>query len=142
MVKKIKHLEMIQVVIERMARNSFLLKGWSVVLVSAILAIAAGESKSQIVVIAYLPAFVFWCLDGYLLRQKRLFCALYDVVGKKEEDEIDFSMDTSHLNTKVESWCSVTWSVTFLRLFHGSILLAITLIWFVPRSIDFAIKHL
>jgi hypothetical protein len=32
---KIKHLEMIQAVISRLANNSFLLKGWSITLVSA-----------------------------------------------------------------------------------------------------------
>lgn len=38
---KVKHLEMIQAVINRMAQNSFLLKGWSVVLTAAIFALAA-----------------------------------------------------------------------------------------------------
>ena len=37
MEKKIKHLEMIQAVIVRMGNNSFLLKGWSVTLISAYL---------------------------------------------------------------------------------------------------------
>ena len=41
--KKIKHLEMIQGVINRMASNSFLLKGWTVVLVSALFALAAND---------------------------------------------------------------------------------------------------
>jgi len=36
MEKKLKHLEMLQGVINRMANNSFLLKGWSVVLISAL----------------------------------------------------------------------------------------------------------
>ncbi len=38
---KLKHLEMIQGVVNRMASNSFQLKGWSVVLVSALFALAA-----------------------------------------------------------------------------------------------------
>ena len=40
-----KHLELIQGVINRMAGNSFHLKGWSVVLVSALFALAASNAK-------------------------------------------------------------------------------------------------
>ena len=131
MEKKLKHLEMLQAVIRRMAVNSFLLKGWNVVLVSAIIALAASESKSQLVYLAYLPATMFWLLDGYFLRQERLFRKLYDKVRLMGEDDIDFSMNTSPVETEVVSWLKVTWSIT-LRLFHGAILLTITAVWLVP----------
>ena len=36
--KKLKHLEMVQGVINRMASNSFMLKGWAVTLVAGIFA--------------------------------------------------------------------------------------------------------
>ena len=39
---KLKHLEMIQAVITRMAKNSFLLKGWSITLTAAIFALGTG----------------------------------------------------------------------------------------------------
>ncbi|MBW2063205.1 MAG: hypothetical protein JRI95_16805 [Deltaproteobacteria bacterium] len=131
MEKKLKHLEMLQAVISRMARNSFLLKGWNVVLVSAIFALASTESKSALVFLAYLPATVFWLLDGYFLRQERLFRKLYDKVRSMGEDEIDFSMNTSPVETQVASWLRVTSSRTLL-LFHGAILLTITAVWLVP----------
>ncbi len=131
MEKKLKHLEMIQAVISRMAKNSFLLKGWNVVLVSAIFALASGESKSQLACLAYLPATVFWLLDGYFLRQERLFRKLYDKVRLMGEDDIDFSMNTSPVEAEVVSWLKVTWSIT-LRWFHGAILLTITAVWLVP----------
>ena len=131
MEKKLKHLEMLQAIIRRMAVNSFLLKGWNVVLVSAIFALASGESKSQLVYLAYLPATVFWFLDGYFLHQERLFRKLYDKVRLMGEDDIDFSMNTSPVETEVVSWLKVTWSIT-LRLFHGAILLTITAVWLVP----------
>ncbi|MEN9503463.1 MAG: hypothetical protein RI964_2748 [Pseudomonadota bacterium] len=37
---RLKHLEMLQQVITRMASNSFLIKGWSITLISALLAFA------------------------------------------------------------------------------------------------------
>ena len=64
----IKNLELIQSVIDRMGRNSFAYKGWAVTLVSAIFALAAKEGNPQYLLIALLPSFAFWGLDGYYLR--------------------------------------------------------------------------
>ena len=60
---KEKHLELIQGVINRMASNSFMLKGWSVVLVSALFALAASQTKVHFVCLAIFPAAAFWVLD-------------------------------------------------------------------------------
>ena len=64
MEKKIKHLEMIQVIINRLAGNSFLLKGWCVTLVSALLALSSKDSNTKFILVAYYPVFMFWILDG------------------------------------------------------------------------------
>jgi len=118
------HLEMIQGIINRLSNNSFLLKGWSVVLVSALFALTAKDSKMLFVYIAYLPAISFWGLDGFFLHQERLFRKLYDHVRQLDESEITFSMDTSIVHAQVASWFSVTLSKTLL-IFHGIILLTI-----------------
>ena len=81
------HLEMIQGVVNRLSHNSFLLKGWSVILVSALFALAAKDSQLLFVYLAYFPAISFWCLDGYFLRQERLFRKLYDHVRGTEESQ-------------------------------------------------------
>ena len=47
--KKLKHLEFIQGVINRLSTNSFLLKGWSVVLVSALFALSTQDSNKSFV---------------------------------------------------------------------------------------------
>lgn len=131
MEKKLKQLEMLQAVISRMAKNSFLLKGWNVVLVSAIFVLASSELKSQLVYLAYLPTVVFWLLDGYFLRQERLFRKLYDKVRMIAEEDIDFSMNTMPIDTEVASWLRVAVSRTLL-LFHGAIILTVTATWLVP----------
>ena len=112
------HLEMIQAVVNRMSVNSFLLKGWSVVLISALFALAAGDSQALFVYIAYFPAIVFWMLDAYFLRQERLFRKLYDRVRHLPETDVDFSMDTSVVDGEVAGWSAVVFSRTLL-LFHG-----------------------
>ena len=77
---KIKHLEMIQGIVNRLAQNSFQLKGWSVILVSAMFALAANNTNNIFIYLAYFPAFAFWILDGYFLWQERLYRKLYDHV--------------------------------------------------------------
>ena len=70
MENKRKHLELIQGVINRLSTNSFLLKGWSVVLVSALFALSASDSRPAFVLLAYIPASIFWGLDGFFLWQE------------------------------------------------------------------------
>jgi hypothetical protein len=72
-----KYLELIQGVIARQAQNSFLLKGWSVTLVAAILALASRNPSCYLVVIAVFPALVFWGLDAFYLGQERHFRDMY-----------------------------------------------------------------
>src|SRR5947199_3605432 len=95
---KRKHLEFIQSAVGRMASNLFLLKGWTITLIAALFALAAKDANKVYFLIAYLPALMFWALDGYFLSQERRFRALYDGVRRLEESETDFSMDTSPFN--------------------------------------------
>ena len=119
--RKIKHLEFIQGVINRLASDSFRLKGWSVVLVSALFVLSAREGRPELVSMAFVPVFVFWGLDGYFLWQERLFRALYDHVRVLAEDQVDFSMDVSSFGTsRARSWPGAMFSRTLL-LFYGAL---------------------
>ena len=90
-----KHLEMIQGVINRMASNSFLLKGWAVTLVAGIFALSSKDADKLYFLIAYIPILVFWGLDAYYLLQERLYRKLYDKICLLQEQSVDFSMDAS-----------------------------------------------
>jgi hypothetical protein len=92
MEKKFKHLEMIQSVINRMAGNSFMLKGWAVVLVAGIFALADKDTEKMYFLVAYIPVIFFWILDTYYLLQERLYRSLYEKVRKTEDEDIDFSL--------------------------------------------------
>ena len=126
---KVAHLEMIQAVITRMAGNSFLIKGWSVTLVAALFALAAAKTNKSFVYLSYFPAFMFWALDAYFLRQERLFRKLYDHV-RMSDKPVDFSMNTSPFEENVEGTWRVAWSHT-LRLFHGTITATIIVVMLV-----------
>ena len=115
MQQKLKHLEFIQGVINRLATNSFQVKGWSVVLVAAILVLLARESRLEAAYIALAPILVFWALDGYFLWQERLYRALYDHVRTLEEAQIDFSMNVAlfkHGRGRTWPGATLSWTLT------------------------------
>ena len=127
--KKIKHLEMIMTVIDRMGIYSFLLKGWSVTLVVGIFALTSKDVPKVYISLTFFPAILFWVLDAFYLWQERMFRSLYEYVRKRNEDKIDFSMDVSKVSDKKiygesNTWKNAAFSRTTL-LFHGSTLMAI-----------------
>lgn len=129
----IKHLEMIQAIVVRMASNSFVLKGWSITIVSALLALDATATKVNFVYIAYLPALALWILDAYFLSQERYFRRLYDkvraqLVSPESAEPIElFSMVAPKFAKPGDHWFPVMWSRTLL-IFHGMIVLFITIV--------------
>ena len=122
---KHKHLELIQGVINRMSVNSFQMKGWSVVLVSAILTLSAtmdDTAQSSVVCVAYVPILIFWGLDGFFLAQERRYRKLYNQIRKMDDKDIDFSMDTSDFESVGRlRWISVVLSRTLLAFYTALI---------------------
>lgn len=126
MESKIKHLEFIQGAINRMAGNLFLLKGWSITLVSALFAFSAKDANKAYVIIAYFPALIFWILDGYFLSQERRFRSLYEYVRRIDERDIDFSMNTNVVKPeKQHTWLGSMFSPT-LVIYYGALAIAMT----------------
>ena len=120
---KQKHLEFIQGVINRLATASFRLKGWAVVLASALFVLMK-EGLGGLAPVAWVPVLIFWGLDGHFLRQERLFRALYDHVRLLEEDSVDFSMDVSAFrNGWKQTWIGATLSTTLI-FFYGALAIA------------------
>ena len=113
--KVVKHLEMTQAVINRLGRNSFLLKSWSMtILVAAMVLIARENLQNQyFVLVLLLPVVGFWILDGYFLWQERLFRQVYEEV--RQQSDTDFKMDLGKHRDKPKcSWISAIFSVTLI----------------------------
>ena len=89
---KIKYLEMIQGVINRLANNSFMLKGWAVTLVAGIFVLASKDTDKLYLLVAFIPAIFFWFLDSYYLRQERLYRSLYEKVIADDKGVTTFSL--------------------------------------------------
>ena len=124
---KLKHLEFIQGVVNRLATDSFRIKGWAVILVSALLVLLVREERTDLAAIGFVPVLVFWGLDGYYLWQERLFRDLYDHVRALENDRIDFSMSTAAFG---RTWFGATFSIT-LCPFYGALAIAVALALFI-----------
>lgn len=122
---KVKHLEMIQAVVSRMAGNSFLIKGWSVTLVSALFALAASGSKFEFILVCYFALPIFWILDSYYLHQERAYRGLYESVRIKKEADVDFSMSASTFETENNSWASSAFSKTIVTFYGGTIAIVV-----------------
>lgn len=108
--EKIAHLTFVQGVINRMAANSFLVKGWTIALVAALLAIAADKMTLSYVVIILVPVLLFWWLDAFYLQQETLYRKLYEVVALKENKDIDFSMRTEGFKSQIKSFKDIALS--------------------------------
>ncbi|MFR0353194.1 hypothetical protein [Streptomyces sediminimaris] len=107
----LKHLELLQSVITRLSNNSFLVKGWCITLNSVLVAVASGSASRSAhwrsVLVAVTVAIGFWLLDGYYLRQERLFRALYEgIVTRRGDPPALLTMDTRRYDGDV-SWLGV-----------------------------------
>lgn len=116
-----KEIEIIQDIIKRMASNSFMIKGWTVVLVIATMLL---KGKKYQVFIAFIPLMVFWFLDTYFLWQETMYRELYNWVRKNrlKTDEYLFDMNAYRFKDCAKSRVRIMFSVT-LGWFYGSILL-------------------
>ena len=121
--KVVKHLEMTQVVINRLGRNTLLLKSWSMtILIAAMVLIAKENLQNQYFVLSlFLPIAGFWILDGYFLWQERLFRHVYDDI--REQTDTNFKMDLSkHKGKSKCSWLSAIFSVTLIIFYFIEVL--------------------
>lgn len=111
----IAYLGMIQGVITRMANNAFLIKGWSVGLTTAMLALASGTKNEIFCLISALPVLLFWWLDAFFFYQEKKYRDIYDYAKSKNLTEENlFSLDPNMLidrKKEKDSKLSVRWQV-------------------------------
>lgn len=130
---RVKHMEMIQATVARLAGNSFLVKGWALTLTGAFLAFAVNEDSCELAAAAFLPIVAFWALDTYYLRAERLFRVLFDQVRSEAPGIEPFFMGATgktFVSTAPSDVASV-WK-TFVRLslagFYGLLIVATVLV--------------
>jgi len=130
-----KEIDLIQGIINRMANNSFLLKGWLVSLIAIILALTKDSiiTKELIYfgIILLSLVIAFWYLDAFFLHKERCYRKLYDWVieNRKNTDDYLYNLNYKRFVKQV----SCTWLIMFsktLLVFYGlifTILLLLTI---------------
>lgn len=127
----VKHLEFIQGVVNRLGRNSVLLKGWSmtVLVAGSLLMVRLRPDEPLLALTLLLPVIGFWLLDAYFLWQERLFRDEYNRV--RDQDKTDFAMNPmQHRNKPKRSWSSTFFSVTLVLFYVMEIAFAAALVFF------------
>jgi hypothetical protein len=136
---RVRHMEMIQAVVARLASNSFLIKGWALTLTGAFLGFAVNKSDTGLAGAALVPILVFWILDTYYLRAERLFRTLYDQVRTGTDAVEPFFMGATSRTfvarapADIASWRKTIWRLTlagFYVLLIVATILVVTIISF------------
>ena len=128
-----KEVDLIQGVINRMASNSFMIKGWSLTVAGIAYSLNLSFGKVWILGVGItLLCFLFWFLDTFFLRTERKYRALYnDVVSKynkKKYKEIKwFNLNTKdyEFDPSVGSFKKVMFSKTLLPFYLCLILISV-----------------
>ncbi|WP_328341292.1 hypothetical protein [Micromonospora sp. NBC_00421] len=113
-----KHLEFLQEVIARMANTSLLVKGWTTTMSVTLLVASVERHSWPVAASLLLQVLVFWCVDGYYLRQERLFRRLYDAVRLADETVEPMAMSPLRFRAQI-TWAGAARSVT-LMAFYGT----------------------
>lgn len=132
MEEKMRHLELIQSVISRMASNSSSLKGWTVTLVVGLLAFAnLKEMDSNFMFIALIPAGFFWLLDAYYLYMERLYIKLYEHVTTLDNQSIDFSLNAKSFEKEAGGlWSAIISNTLIVFYFPILVIIGIAICFF------------
>lgn len=129
----VKHLELIQAIIARLATNSFFVKSWTVTLSATLFGFAVNSKSWQISAISLFVVPAFWYLDTYFLWSERLYRKYYEDIAAHWRFRPRFSMDVSAYRHVLNIW-SIAFSQT-LAMFYLAILIVaigitvVLLIW-------------
>lgn len=78
MEEKLKYLEFIQGVINRMNSNSFAIKTWAMTILAAFLALYATNQQAWYLLVAIVPTIIFWFLDAKYLKMEKQYRKLFE----------------------------------------------------------------
>ena len=126
-----KHLEMIQGVISRMARNSAQMKTWTVSLVTAVFVLSglSDDPHWLIAIGGCVPIIAFWFMDARYLQLERCYVKLHDAIvnGKQAvPGDLNYRPYIQEIDTVFK--VSMSWSVS---IFYGFLLIAMVVLFFI-----------
>lgn len=129
---RIRYLEAIQRVVDRLSNISFILKGWAVSLVAGLMALAASGSNQGFVLIAYIPIAVFWFLDAYFLMMERQYRDLF-----KENIDLSKKLEQFTLKRGKGNIGTVAFVVIAVQHIQDGVCITVTVVGWILRHMAF-----
>lgn len=136
-----KEIDLIQGCINRMAQNSFIIKGWLISLIAVVLTLLPENFEIKwLCVVGLLITICFWYLDGYFLKVERLFRWKYEWVIVRRLDTDKWYYDLNPYNKemwlinsdgtekKIPKTMEVMFSKTLLPIYIPNIIVIIFLL--------------
>ncbi len=135
----IKYLELIQKIIDRMARNSFQIKTWAATLFAGIIILTYSIINILIFIVLLFTICMFWTLDSYYLRQERLFRHLYNAKVKEFNENSKnvnqpYSMNILPYREEEDSTFRIMFSISEI-LYYAAFLITIIIFLIVYLTI-------
>lgn len=125
-----KHLEFAQSNIARMASASFAYKSWMIAIIAAVFAAYASSKEEELILVALIPLFAFWVLDGFHLATEKNFRKLYDKI--RQEDARPFDMNPGQASAS--EWIAAAFSKTLLPLYVPLLFVIIASYFFLGKG--------
>jgi hypothetical protein len=117
-----KEIDLIQNCINRMAQNSFLIKGWALTVVAVVLALSEKLTDSiYLCMVILIPLVAFWYLDAFFLQTEKMYRKMYEWILEartKEDYSHLYDLNPHRFEDKVDSIRQIMCSIT-LRVFYG-----------------------
>lgn len=136
-----KEIDLIQSCIDRMAKNSFVIKGWALSIFVGALALLKGDvftSPWLVISTVIIPYFAFWYLDAYFLKVEKSYRQLYEwVITNRAKGNTSNQYDLNPSRFKTKLWR--TFFSETLLVFFGIPILAMLIVCIVSiiKSGDF-----
>lgn len=124
---KLKHIDIVQSTISRMAQNSFTIKGWTITILVGLFVFLQKDNFRNNMIIYLVPIIFFWILDSYYLWQERLFRKLYNDVIVNVTEESDLSMNIIQYKNTVKFFSSL-FSVSEIMVYLPLLLITLLLL--------------
>jgi hypothetical protein len=123
---RVKHLELLQAIVARIAGNSASLKNYCVTLTTAICGLAITLHQPVIVLLALLPIVVFAVLDARFLHIERRFRGLFDRIRQEDwatPPSFEIGLRTAPAVSYWGTLCS--WSIV---IYYGLLLIGVVMV--------------
>lgn len=128
-----KEIDLIQNVINRMANNSFFLKGWMISIIVAVLALTKDilmtNNLTYFSLTLLLPLISFWYLDAFFLHKEKCYRELYNWVIENRQNSNDnlYSLDYTRFEENVDSIFKIMRSNTLIVFYGLTAIILITI---------------